>query len=140
MHWLQSKQNTVKLHCLKLYGTEENPLNNTGTKIQRLNYIKKQWLGLPTHFNISIIFKKSIFKLVFFVHRCIRMFNIFSFLFHISHSLRWKTRKCLLYSFFFLSLSAGRPEPETEQRSGGHADQVQCYLPYFITVYLKHFY
>lgn len=39
-----------------------------------------------------------------------------------------------VYDNFFFSLSAGRPEPETEQRSGGHADQVQCYLPYFITV------
>lgn len=57
----------------------------------------------------------------FIVDRCIKMFNIISFLFHLSHSLRWKTRKCLL-SFFFLSLLAGRPEPETKQRSGGHAD------------------
>lgn len=32
---------------------------------------------------------------VFVVHRCIRMFDIFSFLFHLSHSLRWKIRKCL---------------------------------------------
>lgn len=62
------------------------------------------------------------------------MFIKFILFFLLFLSLSWKTRKCLLYSFFFLSLSAGRPEPETKQRSGGHADQVQCYLPYFITV------
>lgn len=31
-------------------------------------------------------------------------------------------QKMVLFVFFSLFLSAGRPEPEAEQRSGGHAD------------------
>lgn len=39
-------------------------------------------------------------------------------------SLLWagKPENGVLFVFFSLFLSAGRPEPEAEQRSGGHAD------------------
>lgn len=80
---------------------------------------------------------------VFFVHRCIRMFDIFSFLFHLSPSLRWKTRKGLLYSFFFLSLSwKTRTRNWTEKwrtcRPGTVLSPLLHYS-YLNTVYLKNY-
>lgn len=98
----------VKLHHLKLYRSEENHLNNTGIEIKRLNYIKMQWLGLQFHFNISMMFKKSMFKLFLLSNRCIRIFNIF-FLFHSSLSQLVDQKMCIIW-VFSLFLWAGKSE------------------------------
>lgn len=98
-----------------------------------------------------MVFKKSIFKLFLLSKDALECLIYFPFFFNsltlsdgrqnVNHIIFIPLLLSLsverpenVYDNFFFSLSAGRPEPETEQRSGGHADQVQCYLPYFITV------